>query len=43
MIQWLRGLVTREAHRRLDRIRLEDLRVGMCHRGWPGLPGSVAS
>jgi hypothetical protein len=43
MIQWLRGLVTRAAHRRLDRIWLEDLRVGMCHRGWPGLPGSVAS
>ena len=34
----LRPLVQRAWIRRLDRIWDEDLRVGVCHGGWPGVP-----
>ena len=35
---WLRFLVRARLIRTLDRIWEEDLRVGVCHGGWPGLP-----
>lgn len=38
----LRGLAQRVWIRRLDRIWEEDLRVGVCHGGWPGVPESEA-
>jgi hypothetical protein len=36
----LRGLVPKIWAHRLDRVWDEDLRVGMCHGGWPELPRS---
>lgn len=35
---WLRFIVSRWLYSRLDCIWDEDLRVGMCHGGWPGVP-----
>jgi hypothetical protein len=35
---WLRNLIRRSWSRRLDRIWEEDLSVGVCHGGWPGVP-----
>ena len=37
---WLGALVATRLVRTLDRIWEEDLRVGVCHGGWPGLPKS---
>jgi hypothetical protein len=37
---WLRSLLKARLVRILDRIWAEDLRVGVCHGGWPGLPKS---
>ncbi len=36
---WLTALIGRWVERRADRIWEEDLRVGVCHGGWPGVPG----
>lgn len=36
---WVRRLAQRWLCGRLDRIWREDLAVGMCHGGWPGVPG----
>jgi hypothetical protein len=38
--RWFRPLLTARLVRALDRIWAEDLRVGVCHGGWPGLPES---
>jgi hypothetical protein len=38
---WLRALVSTRLVRALERIWAEDLRVGVCHGGWPGLPKSM--
>jgi hypothetical protein len=35
---WLRSFVQAWLVRTVDRIWEEDLRVGVCHGGWPGLP-----
>ena len=35
---WLRRLVKNAWVRWLDRIWEEDLKVGVCHGGWPGVP-----
>ena len=35
---WLRRLIGKSWVRRLDRIWEEDLSVGVCHGGWPGVP-----
>jgi hypothetical protein len=35
---WLRSWLRTRLVRALDRIWAEDLRVGVCHGGWPGLP-----
>lgn len=36
---WARRVAQRWLCRRLDRIWKEDLAVGMCHGGWPDVPG----
>jgi hypothetical protein len=38
--RWLQGLMRQRLCRRLDRIWEEDLKVGVCHGGWPGVPQS---
>lgn len=35
---WLTRVMQRAWTRRLDRIWEEDLAVGVCHGGWPGVP-----
>lgn len=35
---WLHRIVERRWCHNLDRIWEEDLRVGVCHGGWPGVP-----
>lgn len=35
---WLKKVLQRMWPRWLDRIWEEDLRVGVCHGGWPGIP-----
>jgi hypothetical protein len=44
-LRWLRAWVATRLVCTLDRIWEEDLRVGVCHGGWPGLPqsGSLSS
>jgi hypothetical protein len=37
---WLVSLLKALLVRTLDRVWAEDLRVGVCHGGWPGLPTS---
>jgi hypothetical protein len=37
---WPRSLLKTRLVRTVDRIWAEDLRVGVCHGGWPGLPKS---
>lgn len=41
--RWLRRWVRGALVRRLDRIWEEDLAVGVCRGGWPGVPESDAS
>jgi len=35
---WLRNWLTRSIVRQVDQIWDEDLRVKVCHGGWPGIP-----
>ncbi len=36
--KWLRSLVVRSIVRKVEQVWEEDLRVKVCHGGWPGVP-----
>jgi hypothetical protein len=40
---WLRTWLTRSIVRKVDQIWDEDLRVKVCHGGWPGVPRQAMS